>query len=77
MDARPGAGSQSGQALELLTNQATFLDPLSSEISPTPAPNPDSLHRMIAATDNFVVQTLQCFPNEFATRSIARQMTDR
>jgi VWFA-related protein len=63
------AGSQAVLALQLLADQAAFLDPPASELPSTAAPDDAAQQRMIEAARSYVAQTVPQLPNLFATRT--------
>jgi len=72
LSAHLGTGSQAALALQLLADQAAFLDPPASELPPTAVPDDATRQRMLEATRNYVARTLPRLPNFLATQSINR-----
>jgi VWFA-related protein len=66
------AGSQAALALQLLADQSAFLDPPSSDIPSTAAPDDAAQQRMIEAARRYVAQTVPRLPNLFAIRTTNR-----
>jgi VWFA-related protein len=62
-------GSRTALALELLADQSEFLEPPSSELPATPAPDAAAQLRLLAAAQRFALETLQRLPNLLATRA--------
>jgi hypothetical protein len=65
-------GAQTIQALQLIADQSSFLDPPGNEILPGEPPDDATRKRMLDAARSYVVQTLARMPNLLATR-----ITDR
>jgi hypothetical protein len=65
-------GSQAAQALQLLADQSSFLNPPASELPPTSVPDDATQQRMLEAARSYVARTLPQLPNLLATRSIRR-----
>ena len=65
-------GERSQQALIALADTSAFLDPPSSEIPATAAPDPAAQRRMMAMTVNYLGKTLPLLPNLFAARDTMR-----
>ncbi len=65
-------GPRTALALQLLADQSAFLDPPSSELPATEAPDAATQQQMMDAARGYVVQILPHLPNFFATRSTNR-----
>ncbi len=63
------AGSQAALALLLLADRSSFLDPPTSELPTTPAPNAATQQQLLEAAQRFALQTLPRLPNFLATRT--------
>ncbi len=62
------SGTETQQALALLSNAAAFLDLPPSEIPATPPPDREAQRKMLALTVDYVSKTIHQLPNLFATR---------
>jgi hypothetical protein len=72
LTAQLNLGSQAALALRLLADQSAFLDPPTSELLPTAAPDDAAQQRMLDAARTYVAQTLTRLPNFLATRTTNR-----
>jgi hypothetical protein len=72
LEALLAADSKAALALQLLADQAAFLDLPASELPATAAPDEAAQHWMLEAAQNYVAQTLPRLPNFLATRTINR-----
>ncbi len=66
------ANSQVSLALGLLADQSAFMDPPTSELPATAAPDDVSQHRILEETRSYVAQILPSLPNFLATRTTNR-----
>ena len=66
------APSQVTLALQLLADESAFLDPPSSELPATPAPDDATQHWMLEAARSYVLETLLRLPNFLAMRTTNR-----
>ncbi len=63
------AGSQAALALLLLADRSSFLDPPTSELPTTPAPNAATQQQLLEAAQRFALQILPRLPDFLATRT--------
>jgi VWFA-related protein len=66
------AGSQAALALQLLADQAAFLDPPASDVPSMAAPDDAAQQQMIEAARTYTAKTIPQLPNLFATRTTNR-----
>jgi hypothetical protein len=66
------ADPQAALALQLLADQSAFLDPPTSELPPTPAPDDPTQQRVLDAARSYVAQTLPRLPNLLAPQTTNR-----
>jgi VWFA-related protein len=66
------AGSQAALALQLLADQAAFLDPPASDVPSMAAPDDTAQQRMMEAARTYVAKTIPQLPNLFAVRTTNR-----
>lgn len=64
--------SRAGLALQLLADESSFLDPPSTELPPTPAPDDATQRRVLDAARSYVAQTLPRLPNLLASETTDR-----
>lgn len=62
-------GPYTSIALQLLADRSAFLDPPSSELPPTPAPDAATQQHLLEAAQRFAIETLPRLPNLLATRT--------
>jgi VWFA-related protein len=72
LKARLAPGAQTAQALALLADRSTFLDPPVAELPGTTAPDGPARQRMLDAARKYVAQRLPRLPDFLATRTISR-----
>jgi VWFA-related protein len=70
--ARIALGPRTALALQLLSDQSSFLDPPASELPATEPPDAATQERMLDAARDYAVQTWSRLPNFFVTRSTHR-----
>ncbi|HEX4320991.1 MAG TPA: VWA domain-containing protein [Acidobacteriaceae bacterium] len=68
-------GPKTTQALDAIAGQSAFLDPPSSELPSTPAPDLATQKAIMSRTVNYVLHTLPTLPNFLAVRT-TRQYSD-
>jgi hypothetical protein len=67
--AKLSPGPLSKLSLQLLADQSAFLDPPTSELPATVAPDAETQARLLTLARGYVVETLSRLPNLFATRT--------